>query len=202
MSSDGTRLYFSSDRPRNGSVGTSFNLWYLERTEAGWSEPRFVGGSVNSDAGADIFNSLASDGMMVFSSTRDGPRRIYSTRETDGVWADPTPLVFGTVEEGSNPAISPDGTFIVLPFREQDRPPDLHVSCRNGESWGTPIFLPRPINSDFADFAPGVTADHVYFTSERPGVVGAQPDSVRPPGDIYRVPLAPVRAMCEAGGME
>lgn len=49
------------------------------------------------------------------------------------------------------------------------------------------------MNTGNADFAPGLdpTDGTLLFTSERPGIVGAQPDSVRPPGDIYRSTLRP-----------
>lgn len=199
VSLDGARLYFSSDLPRNGTGGTSFNIWYLERTSAGWSEPRDVGAPVNSDA-SDIFSTFASDGTMVFSSTRDGPRRIYRTSAADGAWTEPEAMTFGNVTEASNPAISRDGSFIVLSIVGPDGSPDLFVSCRSGSAWGEPQPLPAPINSAYTEFAPGYSSEHLYFTSERPGVVGAQPDSVRPPGDIYRTPLSAVRRACEPGG--
>lgn len=198
VSPDGNRLYFSSDLPRGGSEGTSFNLWYLEGTTSGWSEPRDVGEPVNS-ADDDIYTSLASDGTMIFSSTREGPRRIYRTSPAGDSWTEPEAITFGSVAEASNPAISPDGSAIVLSILGADGPPDLFVSCRTGDAWGEPRRLPQPVNSPFADFAPSFSAEHLYFTSERPGVVGAQPDSVRPPGDIYRTPVSTVRRLCEPG---
>jgi hypothetical protein len=64
-------------------------------------------------------------------------------------------------------------------------------SCRTGDGWSAPRTLPPPVNSARADFAPAidVSGSTLYFTSERPGIVGIQPDSVRPPGDLYRIPF-------------
>ena len=58
-------------------------------------------------------------------------------------------------------------------------------------SWTELRALPAPVNSPKLDFAPAIDASGatLYFTSERPGIVPAVPDSVRPPGDIYRIPL-------------
>ena len=72
---------------------------------------------------------------------------------------------------------------------------DLFISYRDevdGEShWTVPVPLPQHINSAFSDFAPGIGADGhtLYFTSERPGLVGAGEVEGRPPGDLYFVDL-------------
>jgi hypothetical protein len=200
LTADGGRLYFSSDLPPDGRPGGSFNLWFLERTPTGWSEPRFVP-TVGSDS-SDVFNSLAEDGTMVFSSRRDGVRRIYAVRpEADG-WSEPELVRFGDVDEGSNPAISPDGRFVVFSRPTPAGPPDLFVSCRSESGWDEPQRLPEPVSSPFTELAPGFAGPDLYFTSERPGVVPAVPDSVRPPGDIYRTPKAWIAAMCPSATAE
>lgn len=195
ISADGKRLYFSSDSPVDGDPATSFNLWYAERTPSGWGDPVPLPRPINSDS-SDVFNSFADDGTMVFSSRRDGIRRVYSTRLENWGWSDPVLLHFGDLDEGSNPAISPAGNLIVISARSEGEPPDLHVSCRSGSDWTEPRRLPEPVNSPYTEFAPGFTPTHLYFTSERPGTMGAAPDSVRPPGDIYRTPRAWIDAMC------
>ncbi|MBL8958467.1 MAG: PD40 domain-containing protein, partial [Gemmatimonadetes bacterium] len=88
LSPDGRRLYFSSDRPRAGRSVASFSTWYVERTATGWSTPVDPGAPLNSDS-TDIFVSMSRDGELVFSSTRDGVRRIYTTREANGAWVVP-----------------------------------------------------------------------------------------------------------------
>lgn len=134
---------------------------------------------------------------MVFSSRRSGARRIYSTIRTDSGWSEPELLRFGGLDAASNPAISPDGSFIVLSASSSGAMPDLFVACRLSGGWGSAHRLPEPVNSDYAEFAPGFSSEYLYFTSERPGIVGPQPDSVRPPGDIYRTPLRVVSRTCD-----
>ena len=85
--------------------------------------------------------------------------------------------------------IDPDGRFIVLSLAEGTEAADLWVSCRSATGWEQPVRLPPPINSPFAEFAPALDPSDgaLLFTSERPGILGPVPDSVRPPGDIWRV---------------
>lgn len=184
---DGNRIYFASDRPREGAPPGSASVWYVDRTPTGWSEPIDPGPPINSDS-SDIFVSTATDGTLVFSSTRDGARRIYETRETADGWAPARLVSFGSVQDGSNPMISPDGSFMIFAMDGPLGGADLFVSCRGTDrSWGPPRVLGEPINSAFTEFAPGLHPDGtLYFTSERPGIMGPVPEGVRPPGDIYR----------------
>ena len=198
MSASGDELYFSSDLESSETSG-SFGLWYVRRTGGGWSAPVALPKPVNSDS-SDVFNSWATDGLMVFSSRRDGTRRIYSTRSTEAGWDPPTLVAFGEIDDASNPAISPDGSFIVIARRVEGRGPDLFVSCREESGWGELQRLPDPINSSFRELAPAVSNGWLYFTSERPGVVGPQPEGVRPPGDIYRTSIANVMGACRTRG--
>jgi hypothetical protein len=133
---------------------------------------------------------------MVFSSRREGVRRVYETRVTSEGWSAPVPVSFGALETASNPALSPDGSLMVISLPTEQGPPDLFVSCRLPSGWAEPQRLPEPVNSRFTEFAPGFGPAHLYFTSERPGVMAAVPDSVRPPGDIYRTPRRWIEAMC------
>ena len=185
---DGDRIWFASDRPRPGAPDGSFSLWYVDRTATGWSEPIDPGPPLNSDS-SDVFVSQARDGLLVFSSRRDGPRRIYATRPAGAGWEPPTLLRFGELDVGSNPLIAPDGSYILLSLDGPDGSPDLFASCRTADGgWGQPQRLPDGINSPFTEFAPALHPidGGLLFTSERPGILGPVPDSVRPPGDIYR----------------
>jgi hypothetical protein len=157
---------------------------------------------VRSDS-AEVFNSLTRDGLMVFASYRgDGIRRIWSTRRGEhDRWSDPVPLDLGVGPAASNPAIAPDGSFLVLALTEEGRAPDLAVWGRTGDGgWRCGAPLPHPMNTRWVEFAPAVTDDHLWFTSERPGVVRAWPDSAHRPGDLDRTDVAVARAACAGSG--
>lgn len=192
---DGRRLYFSSDRARASHPAGVYSTWYVERRGEGWSAPIDPGAPLNS-AADDVFVSATRDGLVIFTSSRDGTRRLYQARETRDRWSTPTPLRLGARDDAANPALAPSGRLLIVTLPAAGGAPDLFVSCRQGDAWAEPRPL-TAINSAFADFAPFVDADEqfLYFTSERPGVVAATPGA-RPPGDIYRVPLVQAGARC------
>lgn len=196
VSPDGRRLYFSSDRPRPGTRLRSFSTWYVERRADGsWSAPIDPGVPVNSDS-SDVFVSSTHDGDVVFSSTRHGPRDVFITRETAGRWS--APVALGVAGAPGNPAVSPSGRWLVFTRDVPGRGADLFVSCRTMTGFGPAVAMPTPINGAYADFAPAFDATErwLFFTSERPGMVGPQPDGVRPPGDLYRVRWEEVAPRC------
>jgi hypothetical protein len=48
FSSDGKRLYFGSKRPiESNPKGRDWNIWFVERVENGWSEPKEIGNPIN-----------------------------------------------------------------------------------------------------------------------------------------------------------
>lgn len=186
IAAGGRRLYFSSNRPRPGEAGRSFNTWYVDRQGEGWSPPQPLDGPLNTDS-TEVFVSVATDGSMMFSSNRDGTSKIYWARGK-GPNRRVEPVVLADVRGAGNPMISPDGQLLVLVADGPNGQGDLFFSCRRGDAWSRPTAL-TTLNSRYLEFAPGwdPAGRQLYFTSERPGVVGAVADSVRPPGDIYAV---------------
>lgn len=199
FSPDGRRLYFSSLRPREGGAIESFDTWYVERRGEGWSEPVALGPPLNTDS-SEVFVSVSRDGRLVFSSNRDGPSRAYLATPVpnhSGHWTAPEPLRFGAFAGGGNPLITPDGRAIVLVKTDPATGADLYVSCATPTGWLEPVPL-TAVNSRDADFAPAIDATDgvLYFTSERPGVAPRPSAGARPPGDIYRIPLAALGVEC------
>jgi Tol biopolymer transport system component len=194
VTADGGTLYFSADLPRDGEAGSTFNLWRLPLGDP-QAEPVPLPAPVNTDS-SEVFNSISAEGTMVFSSRRDGERRIYETRWDGESSAEPTLLSLGEGGAASNPAIHPSGRLLVFARAGDSGPPDLYVSCRQDTDWAEPVRLPEPLNSPFAEFAPGFDTAYLYFTSERPGIVAEFVEGERPPGDIYRTPIGTVEVLC------
>ena len=116
----------------------------MDRTAAGWSEPRNLGAPVNS-AGSETTTSVTSDGTLYIgaSGREGGPRtgrRLYRSRFVDGRYETPEPLPapVDAGEEDSNQYVSPDGRFMIFMSetgRRRGRP--LHYVLRErrlGES--------------------------------------------------------------------
>lgn len=64
ISTDNTRLYFASDMP--GGFGNS-DIYYVTRTNEGWSEPINLGASINTE-GDEMFPFVSAAGQLYFSS--------------------------------------------------------------------------------------------------------------------------------------
>ncbi|MCP5051448.1 MAG: hypothetical protein GY940_30050, partial [bacterium] len=89
VSPDGTRLFFSSNRPKPGSPdSTDYDTWYVEKKEYGWSEPLNIGPPLNSQAN-EVFVSVTGKGTVYFSSNRDGKRGIYYSQFAGGRYTQP-----------------------------------------------------------------------------------------------------------------
>ena len=73
ITADGKRVYFCSNRPREGESGarSDYDIWFVDRTGTGWSQPVNVGPPVNSEAN-EFYPSLTSAGVLYFQSHREG----------------------------------------------------------------------------------------------------------------------------------
>ena len=196
LSHDGKRLYFSSDRPLEAGYERGvFNTWFVEKTYKGWSLPINPGTPLNTDY-TEIFITLAQNGNAYFVSERNGERMIMRCRNINGRYARSERIdleMNGYIIYASNPCIASDESFIIVAAKDPlgDDNVDLYISRNLGEVWSILKNLGPSVNSPYADFAPGLSKDDktLYFTSERPGIVGKQEEGKRPPSDIYVVNL-------------
>lgn len=205
VTADGSRLYFSSDRPDPAAeVAPGFDIWYVERRNGGgWGEPRPLGPPVNSPA-TEVFCSLSAAGTIYYGSNRDGVFDVYRAPPRDGGFGEPERLNLTLDEDASagNPWVAADESFVLF---SSERPgglggSDLWVSFQRDGAWSEPLNLGPAVNSPQADFAPALSPDGrtLFFTSERPGVVAETAIGERPPGDIYELELAPVLSALRA----
>ncbi len=231
LSPDGEHLFFASDRPVPGkAAGTpgqpDVDLWVMDRTGNGWSEPRNLGAPVNTPA-LDQSPVVAADGTLYFASSRTGGKGsldIYRSRFVDGRYTVPEPLTeINTEAYEGQPALSPDGTLLV--FAAAGRPDnlagggfpyqkgDLYLSVRTAAGgWSTPRILPSPINSKASESSPSFSPDGkwLYFTSERSpftvpmqkplagGAMAEQLHSVLSgSGNLYRIPVTALTPLTE-----
>lgn len=195
LATDGRRLFFTSDRPVDGTEPRDFDLWFADRAEDGtWGEPVNLGAPVNGP-GNEIFCTRARDGTLYYNVFRDdGTGTVVRSRWRNGAYAAPEPLTFEGAEDMAlgNPLIAPDESFLILVSQDPEGPgdSDLFLSRPKPDgTWSRPENLGAGLNSPFADFAPALSPDghSLLFTSERPGVVPEGGVEGRPPGDIYEV---------------
>jgi len=196
FSSDGSRLYFSSNRPAaEGQEPGNWDTWYVERHGMEWSEPMRLGPEVNTEA-AEIFVSVTDDGTLFFRRSAGENRAIYSARAAGDNFAAPEQVQGLELPSAGNPSIARDGSFLIMSGIVEGRASDLFISFSNGDGWTPAKNLGDSINTTFAEFAPSISPDgkYLFFTSERPGVADATAEG-RPPGDIYQIELRAIEGL-------
>ena len=190
FSPDGKRLYYCSNRPASGSgeANETVYIWYVERTDGGWSEPVNPGSPINSEE-HEFYPSLTNDGTMYFQSRRPGgpgPGDIYRSRLVDGEYLDaellPSPV--NTADSEGDALIAPDESFIIITGRATQPPEtrnyDLFVSFRReDDTWTERISLGERVNSDQGENCPVLSPDgrYFFFTSRRSNAVPGERES-------------------------
>jgi Tol biopolymer transport system component len=177
VSPDGKKLFFASRRPIEGTAPKAdFDLWVVEKTNSGWSEPRHLAAPVNSE-GQETSPSVAADGTLYFSSNRAGGKGsadLYRAKPAGSDYSAPENL--GDAINSAGPEIqvfvSPDQNVLI--FATAGRSDgygsvDLYLSRHSDGAWSKPVNLGNKINSSGVDSAPRISPDgkHFFWTSTR-----------------------------------
>lgn len=157
---------------------------------AGQNAPTLFAPGVISGPGGEGAAAFTPDGATVYfmRDAGDGFTLLESRRIGNG-WSTPHPAPFSGRWHDLDPAMAPDGSYLLFvsnrPMRG-DTPIDMTYKGqrhpgggmnlwrvdREGAGWGEPVRLPDPINSCPTTFAPSVAADgNLYYM----GCAGAQP---------------------------
>lgn len=146
--------------------------------------------------GDDSAPAFTPDGRTVFFTHRDGAITIMMATLHDGVWSKPTVAPFSGRWRDIEPAMAPDGSYLVFVsnrpaitggapldgfFGGQVQPGkggNIWRVDRRADGWGEPVRLPDTINSNSAIYSPAIAGDgSIYFN---------QPDPVTRKSHVYR----------------
>ena len=198
VSRDGRRLYFSSIRPIGDSMPADIDIWMVERTTNGWSDPIHLGPEVNSSED-ELYPSESVDGTLYFASgpLRPAPGKhwdIFTARRSGNTYSPRTRLGKGVNTEPLptdphvqaawefNPEISPDGNTL---YFTSLRPGgfgfgDIYVSRRVTGEWAPAENIGPAVNTAADEYHPTLSPDgaHLYFARRRPAR-----------GDFYRITI-------------
>jgi hypothetical protein len=162
FSPDGTRLYFSSQRPVSEEAkGGKSHIWYVKRKGKNWTVPRLIR---LTDQG-DYYSSLTRGGEIYFNIWDTGD--IYKASSSDTGWVKKAlPEAINGREDVGDPFVSPDESYLIFRgyFKEGMGRGDLYISFREEDTWSQPIPLPAPINSSGHEMCPWVSPDQKIFT--------------------------------------
>jgi Tol biopolymer transport system component len=175
FSPDGQKLFFTSWRPVRWYQVFEFSegIWYVERTEQGWSNPKAVGTSINS-MNLHWQLSVSEKGSLYFASEGD----IYHSKYKNDQYQQPIRLVneINTLSNEGHPYIAPDESYLIFSSNKQTDSLgdyDLYLSIhRDDGSWSKAINLGVGVNSYYQDLYPVVSPDqnYLFFISNRDGM--------------------------------
>jgi Tol biopolymer transport system component len=176
VSPDGKKLFFTSNRPVDGSntPKKDYDIWYVEALAVGgWGAPKHLGAPVNSD-GNESYASVTRDGTLYFGASRsEHPgTHIYRSHLVNGEYRQPELLPFSNQGNDMDPSIASDDSFLIFISRDREGlgAGDLYVSFHRPDgTWSAPKNLETPINSSFHEIATGLSPDNrtLYFASNR-----------------------------------
>lgn len=168
---DGSRIYFNSTRPNpDQGNGKKENIWYADRTESGWSDPKPVSQVINQ---MDMHWQFSVDkkGNIYFASDNGaglGMQDIYCSALWGGEYQKPENLGVNvnTAENEMTPFISPDGDYLIF-----CQGTELRICFRDKDgTWSESKSMGSAVNTGF-ELCPLVTPDGKYlvFLSGREG---------------------------------
>ncbi len=181
MSPDGSTLFFISDRPVGDNKKKDADIWFVEKTKDGWSQPKNIGAPINTD-GWELGCSVTNDGTLYFSSTRDGKSAdIYCSHFVNGTYQQPENLgdAINTPFYETDPFVAPDESYLLFVCTGRDDAltgdgaiyprGDIYISFKKDGKWTTAKNIGAPVNSGAEESNPFVSADGktLFYTSEK-----------------------------------
>ncbi len=164
---DNKTFWFTSKYIPNGDgIQGNSNIWRMEKTADGWSEPRMLGYPVNTEFW-DSYPSVTSDGTMYFMSGRDngyGSADIYRSRLENGKYRTVKNLgaVVNTDQAELDPAIAPDESYLIycleMPGEHENH--DLYITFKKEDgTWTKPVNMGKDINTTAPENRVNITPD-------------------------------------------
>ncbi len=178
VSSNGNKIFFSSNRPIEGDEPKDFDIWITEKNEDGeWTKPINLGAPVNSDEN-EFYPSLTDDGDLYLTVGGDramGREDIFVSKFIDGKYQPLENLgdKVNSEKDEFNSFISQDGSYLIYTttgFGEGFGGGDLWVNFKLGDgTWSGPKNLGEGVNTNRLEYCPSITPDgnYIFFTSNR-----------------------------------
>jgi hypothetical protein len=201
FTSDGMKLFFSSNRPVTGSDIKDFDIWYVEKKNGQWINATNIGSPVNT-AADEYYPSVAKNGNLYFTAEyKKGPGKedIYIAKWSNGKYepAEPLDTAVNSATYEFNAFVSPDEDYILFTSygRKDDKGRgDIYMSVKDGAGKWQPARNLALLNSERLDYCPFVSFDKkiLFFSSERNGLKRNFPDkpaSYSELAQLYSSPL-------------
>lgn len=157
ISYDGKKFFFISDRVEGREKSEyDFDVWVMDKTDEGWTEPKNLGASINTQC-LEAFPSVTRDGTLYFVRNDEAMKRsdVFRSRFVDGKYCEPEKLPAIINGEGDdnafNACIAPDeGYLIFCSYRHDENlgMSDYYISFRDeNNNWSKAVNLGEKFNS-------------------------------------------------------
>ncbi|GMN11215.1 hypothetical protein MTsPCn9_20800 [Croceitalea sp. MTPC9] len=179
LSPDENRLYFISDQAMDGKgEQKDIDIWYVNRTDNGWSEPINAGPNINT-SNEEYYISFTKDGTMYFSTdayTDENNRNhdIYYSKFTDGEFQKVVRLgeAINTDAYEADVFVAPDESYLIFCAQRSGGlgRGDLYISFKEDDgSWSQSVTMGDAINTEGHELCPYVTSDgkYLFYTSKQ-----------------------------------
>jgi hypothetical protein len=161
FSPDGNRVYYYAYLP---SSRTNADIYYSEKTDTGWSDPRNLGSTLNT-SGDEFHPNIVNDGSIYFAN---GAGETYRSQYSGGSFLSRVRLPDNVNSDvWPDHYVSPDESYMIFTSTMAGGfgLSDLYVSFRNADSsWTTPQNLGNKINTAGREGSADVTPDGKYMT--------------------------------------
>ena len=137
-----------------------------------------IGAPIDFPTGNEYDPSLSKDGnFLAFISDKSGQYKIYLSEKQGESWSDPIEITsINNFNNGSGniryPSFNYDGSILYFnaDFYKDSSDVDIFYSKKNVEEWSEPISIGSPINTNFYDGQPSISADDMILYFARSSV--------------------------------
>ena len=153
-----------------GSESEGGNIWIVEKTETGWTEPKHIGLGINTKY-HDSYPCLTANGNLYFFSRRPGgygDSDLYMSEFIEGKYQAPVNLgpKLNTEYHEWDTYTAPDESYMIYCSMMPGGlgSDDLYVTFKTGDgSWSEPVHMGTEINTDKSENRPYVSPDGRYL---------------------------------------
>ena len=177
---DGKTMVFASKIliDEIGSESEGGNIWIVEKTETGWTEPKHIGLGINTKY-HDSYPCLTANGNLYFFSRRPGgygDSDLYISEFIEGKYQAPVNLgpKLNTEYHKWDTYTAPDESYMIFCSMMPGSlgSDDLYVTFKTGDgSWSEPVHMGNEINTDKSENRPYVSPDgrYLFYASTKRG---------------------------------
>jgi hypothetical protein len=157
ISPDGKKFFFLSNRPPAGKAPKTGwyyqNIWMMDKTDAGWSEPQLVEKLAGTDK-YSFFPSVTNGNVLYFTGNSEtGKSRIFRSGFQNKIFEEPEMVPLNIPDNGIlfNAFISPDEDYLItcaLNIDSTNTDQDYYISFKSSDGkWSNLIRFGSDINA-------------------------------------------------------